>query len=681
MDEATKYSLSNIPMEELGLSMRPHNALRRAGLDSVLDVYRVIDDQSIWKIRNIGVKSIEEAIHLTEQFLSTHGYSLVYADRSPAIEQDQSVASIVTVEPTFPDTKFIADVPIDLLRNYLGAQNVEKLQSMDIRTVGDLDRLLRGYLAFLLPSASLLDRTIDALTRKVKARIDQKTLSPNALIESTALCDFLDWVPADDSEKSKKIRLLSRVYEEKSLTHEINRLTDRLTARQREFLLDYSLQGLTLEEIAKKQPEPVTRERIRQVLKGATTKLQEGLEASLKVYLSTALEVAKDMGTSLSRDGWKAELIERKILLDSEEDYQSFDFFCALLKHKDTSRAIFGIPENVTTILTAPRAIPVYVTNFLNKGKKKEQRELMRNVRFTGGVAKEHARQILGCALEETSGILNSMNLTEVIPGWFTLAGELGLAKSTPLFRAGLIMMQACGPLPFESFCDGLRRYISRHFEALAPAEVVGSMLKSFGFNIEKNMVSYEGEERVIIEGSEKLLLELLKEKGPVLNFQEMVEFYLDKGISSATPTTRIMPDSPIIERIDQGLYKLRGRAVTWQEIESARSRQEAFNRNAEVTYGLDGIIRFQVTLGSWTNGGVLSISRTQQPLPEFQEGWPVFVEGENVGTARRDDLLIWGLGPAFKKLGVKLGDRIELAFDTWEEPRIMIRIVKENNG
>jgi len=406
-----------------------------------------------------------------------------------------------------------------------------------------------------------------------------------------------------------------------------------------------------------------------------------GLDSSLKVSISTALEVAKEMGTSLSRDGWKSELIERKILADGDKNYESFDFFCALLKHKDTSKAISGIPENVRTILKTPGTAPVYVMNYLSKGKKEEQRKVLRTVRYTGGIAEEHVRQILECEPGETPGILHSMNLTEVIPGWFTLAGEFVLAKNTPLFRAGLIMMQACGPLPFESFCDGLRRYISRHFEALAPAEVVGSMLKSFGFNIEKNMVSYEGEERVIIEGSEKLLLELLKEKGPVLNFQEMVEFYLDKGISSATPTTRIMPDSPIIERIDQGLYKLRGRAVTWQEIESARSRQEAFNRNAEVTYGLDGIIRFQVTLGSWTNGGVLSISRTQQPLPEFQEGWPVFVEGENVGTARRDDLLIWGLGPAFKKLGVKLGDRIELAFDTWEEPRIMIRIVKENNG
>lgn len=680
MDDALKHSLSNIPMEELGLSMRPHNALRRAGLDSVLDVYRVIDDQSIWKIRNIGVKSIEEVIRLTEQFFTNLGHSLDYADRSPSSEQDQPVASIAAVEPTFPDTKFIADVPIDLLGNYLGTRNVEKLQSMDIRSIGDLDRLLRGYLAFLLPNASLPDRTIDALTRKVKARIDQKTLSPNALIESTALGDFLDWVPADDSEKSKKIRLLSRVYEEKSLTHEINRLTDRLTARQREFLLDYSLQGLTLEEIAKKQPVPVTRERIRQVLRDATTKLQEGLDASLKVYISTALEVAKEMDTSLSRDGWKAELIERKILLDSEEDYQSFDFFCALLKHKDTSRAIFGIPENVTTILTAPRAIPVYVTNFLNKGKKKEQRELMRNVRFTGGVAKEHARQILGCALEETSGILNSMNLTEVIPGWFTLAGELGLAKSTPLFRAGLIMMQTCGPLPFESFCDGLRRYILRRYEALTPREVLSVFLKNFGFTIENNVVSYEGEETVNLEGSDKLLLELLKEKGPVLSFQELVEFYLDRNYSFGTPATRVMPRSPIIEKIEQGLYKLRGSKVTWQEIESAKSRQEAFSRNAEVTYGVDGIIRFSLNVGTLSQGGVISISNSLQPLPDFHEGWPVFVNGENVGTARRDDLLVWGLSPAFNKLGVKLGDRIELAFDTWEEPRIMIRVVEKND-
>lgn len=287
----------------------------------------------------------------------------------------------------------------------------------------------------------------------------------------------------------------------------------------------------------------------------------------------------------------------------------------------------------------------------------------------------------MGFNLVETIEILKAIGLSEVTPGWFSSSAEIELNRNTPLLRGGLIMMQSCGPLPFESFCDGLRRYISRHYEALAPTEVIHYCLRNLGFKIENNLVSYEGEYKVNVSTSDSMILDLFLEKGKVSSFQEIVDFYLANGLSFATATIRVMGESPIVEKIEQGFYKLRGSKVSWQDVETAKSRQEEYARNAEVAYGLDGIIRYQLTLGAWAAAGVLSISRSCQPLPDFNEGWPVFANNEEVGIARRDNDLIWGLSPALKKLGSRPGDRVELAFDTWNQPRINIRTIEENNG
>lgn len=675
MNDALNSQLSTIPLEELNISPRPRNALRRAGLISVLDVCRVIDDNSIGKIQSMGAKSVEEVINLTEQFLAAFDPTSVAAAPSDSEDPNPPGSSPALAVQNIPDIKIFADIPLEVLENYLGSQMVEKLASIGIQNIGDLNDLQKKFQAYLQPGSQLLNKTFDVLIFHIRKRIDQGNLSPSCLIESTSLAELLEWRPAEEDQKYYQFNLFKRILQEKSLTSELHKYFENLTARQVEIFLEYAWKELTLEEVGNKLG--VTRERIRQIIHDAVQKLQQALDRSLKAYISTAFEVAKELGGSLSKDNWKSELIKRKILTDSEQEYQSFDYFCALIKNKHTSRSVFGIPENVKTILTNHQSHPIYILNAIEKGIKTELREIKKIIGFTGGIAQAHAQQILGYSSAETAGILNVYSIDELIPGWFTFNGEVSLGKNTPLLRAGLIMMQACGPLDFETFCDGLRRYISRHYDTIAPPIVLRSLLKSCGFNIEGDLVSYSGEERVILGGSDQLLIDLLKEKGPVLNYQEIIEFYSGKAYSFATATARVMPKSPLLEKIEQGLYKLRGSKVTWQEIESAKSRQEALSSDAEVIYGLDGIIRYRVNVNSIAIGGVLSISRSKQPLPDFDDGWPVYVNGENLGLARRDESLIWGLSPAFTKLGVKLNDRIELAFDTWQQPKIEIRIIE----
>ena len=393
--------------------------------------------------------------------------------------------------------------------------------------------------------------------------------------------------------------------------------------------------------------------------------------------MSSAIEVAKGLGTSLSRESWRAKLVEKKNLIDKKSNQDNFDFFSALIQDKKTSGSIPGITDDIRKILQVLEPRPLFVINALVNIPKENFRKVKRTVVYTGGINKVHAGQLLGCRHEEIAEILKEIKLREIIPGWFSIT-EKSQSGRIPIFRGGLIMMQSCGSLEFNSFCDGLRRYISRHFDAIAPPEVIIHMLHLLGFRVENNIVSYTGEEYIELGRSDKSILELLDKQGPVLSFQEIVEHFLSKGFSFPTATSRILPISPIIEKIEQGIYKLRGYNETWHDLESVRARQEEFTRSAEVLYGLDGIIRYRVNVGAWEMGGVLSVSRSCQQLPDLGEGWPVFIGDKKVGIAIRDDSFIWGLSPAFNEIGIKFGDRVELAFNTWNEQRIQVRLVEE---
>jgi len=669
-------SLKDIPLEQLGLSVLANNSLRRAGLVSVYDVCQRIKADTILTIKNVGAKHNTEIIEKTNQFLLSY-------DSSP-LETNQVSPDLITnplpVKKTegfnLPDISSIANLQLATLKYRLGSETVSALEGVGVEKIQDFHALVNRYINFLGSGSDLTSTIICELVMIVSDLVKTGSLSENCFVESTTLSDLICWQPTNDNESDHKLQLLKRILEEKSLSNEINWYTSALTDRQREVFLDYSFHDLTLEAIGAKQS--VTRERIRQIVNDAANKLRHALDSSLKAYISTSFEIAKEMGSSLSRDSWKGELIQRQILTDNDKEYVFFDFFIALLKNKITSQSIFGVPENVQLILKSESSHPVYVISALSGDIHKELKEIERIVKFTGGISAERAIQIIGCESSEIAELLRVINLYEAFPSWFTSVAKADLNKNTPLFRAGLMMMQTCGPLPFDSFCDGLQRYVSRHYEEIAPPEVIRIFFQNFDFKVNNDIVSYSGNEQTEMPESEGLILQLLSVRGPVLNFQEIVEFFITNGKSFATATTKIMPRSPIIEKVEHSLYKLRGSKISPQDIETAKSRLEENTMNPEVIYGSDGIVRYRLTLGSWATGGVLSIGRTCRPLPDFREGWPVYVDDEAVGTARRDDYLIWGLASALNRLGSKIGDRVELAFDIFNGPRINFRIVGE---
>ena len=67
----TKEKILEITIEELDLSVRSYNCLKRAGINTVEELIRK-DEEEMMKVRNLGRKSLEEV----QQKLAAFGLSL-----------------------------------------------------------------------------------------------------------------------------------------------------------------------------------------------------------------------------------------------------------------------------------------------------------------------------------------------------------------------------------------------------------------------------------------------------------------------------------------------------------------------------------------------------------------------------------------------------------------------------
>ena len=65
--ETQKGKVLEMTIEELDLSVRSFNCLKRAGIDSVEDLINHTEDDMI-KVRNLGKKSLEEVINKLHAF-------------------------------------------------------------------------------------------------------------------------------------------------------------------------------------------------------------------------------------------------------------------------------------------------------------------------------------------------------------------------------------------------------------------------------------------------------------------------------------------------------------------------------------------------------------------------------------------------------------------------------------
>ena len=66
-EEDKQVKLMELPIEEMGLSVRSYNCLKRAGLNTIQDLLKK-SKSDMFKVRNLGAKSVEEVINKLESY-------------------------------------------------------------------------------------------------------------------------------------------------------------------------------------------------------------------------------------------------------------------------------------------------------------------------------------------------------------------------------------------------------------------------------------------------------------------------------------------------------------------------------------------------------------------------------------------------------------------------------------
>ena len=61
-------TLDKRPIEDLKLSVRSHNALKRAGIDTVGELYRAYKNNILVRVRGLGNRSISEIEELLRKY-------------------------------------------------------------------------------------------------------------------------------------------------------------------------------------------------------------------------------------------------------------------------------------------------------------------------------------------------------------------------------------------------------------------------------------------------------------------------------------------------------------------------------------------------------------------------------------------------------------------------------------
>lgn len=661
--------LASTPLEQLSLSPRSENALRRAGLNSALDVQKLIESNSLSDVYNIGPSAILEIENCMIALFGAKGIRLDF----PLKEMRLGTVS-ESDTPAIP-TALLGKLPIDILEE-LGPERVERLREAGFDTLEEIAELAQIVVHFFQRTDTSLERLINFQKSKLHERIDEGRLHPRARFHGESIASWLELEPIQPAEQIELLGLLTRANEPTTLTGELFALIAEHDIRDVKIFIKYFGGESTLESIGNEIG--ITRERVRQITVRVTTKLWSRINREPGLYLQTALILAKELGDELSLRAWES-LLQKRRIIDSRRlkgDNDTFTILCALLRSAGRAKypPSIEVDKGLAHILNSPTQFSLGLIKAIEATPKAAKRKVRRKISYVGGIHLAEASDIFNVTNRQAADILEHLGFRQVLPEWYTVA-SVSVTSKWPILKAGLAMMEACGPLEFSSFSDGLRRYVSRFYDVIAPPKVMRTHLLTLGFELEDDCVSWPETPTGYLADSDKVFVKVVEKYGRVVSFQEVVEVFQENGFSVASATSRVLPQSPIVEKVALGLYKLRGAQHSWEDVESAKNRQENVDHDPEVTYGTDGITRYRITVGSWSLNGVISVSANQQPLPDLGEGWDILVSDKAYGTARRDEYLIWGLGSAFNALGVQIGDRVELSFDAWEKP--VIRITK----
>jgi hypothetical protein len=637
--------MDRISIENLDISKRTLRALLRSGIVTIGDLKRFSPIDKLLQIHLIGDKSLNEISMALEKFSKN--------PIAAALPEEKTRQSLIHDEKREGNTNQLPVEVLELPRAIRGM-----LKKHGIRTVEDLRKT---------PDWALLriNRIGTKTLRDIRQRLAVVPDNSDAYVKEPTIVE-------------KKIVTWSHIAED-YFRKEKDAYVFVLISR-------FGYAPKTLEEIATELG--VTRERVRQIQEAVAVRYLKHVRLSGAIeLLETIEEIFSTHGEELSLSGFEGILIQKSLLGKFSEPLakghiknldllETLVCWLNLLSDKQHSLQPIKFSVNISDLVRSGKMSIKDRTTLLNISSK-ARRQIKRKVLFTGGITIKEATKILSVDERVAVLTLESLNLKKVDKEWFSFEDleENKDNSKIPLRIAGMKMLAVIPELEIDVFHEGLRKHASRFYSNIAPVHVVSHVLPMLGFNIDSSKISTHLPTKGVLSQSEKALISAINKNQGVASFLEIAEeFFLQRLSLPAVSVT--LRRSPIAEKADEGLYKLRGTDISWQQIENAKKRQKRFSQDSEVTHGLDGVVRMKLTVSSYAflTGVVGSYG-----IRELSGSWSVTHDGKSFGEAKIDDVYLWGLAKLFKKLDIKIGERIELALNTWNRTLSVEKVKNEH--
>lgn len=593
------------------LTVRSRNALRRAGIRSNEQLLEV-KGNDLWGIRNLGAKSLAEITALQQRVSRELPSAMELLD--PSLQAGDAGNGQVTPPDEAPDPSEHA------------ASTALWAEWDDLRAL--LAKEVHGG--------------------RLSHRLEVK--SGPAPEDKVRLGDLLAGAsrpshPAKTRRLVSELRVLSQSLSALSVDDELADLLGLLPLRERHIVLRRrTISGPpTLAQLGSEFG--VTRERVRQLQVKAERKLQRivGQRALQLPRFLTAVDLLVEWG-DVDFEQRVKRLQEVGLLRDPSS-------IGGLLAVWDITQIRGGVPASLQGAVrdgmnTRQRSLVPQV--------KERAAKLRRN---SGAVSTRWLQDLGTC--DDLEACLVWLGYAQIAPGWFWRDGasrDVVAAVARKVFSVAPVVL-------VRELRASLRRHLGRHRYPIPPMAVFAEVAERIPFlRVDGDQIrsDQQFDPGVELGGSELALFRYLCARGPVANFHELFEANRDAGFQPITLAVRLK-QSPIIRRIDRGLYCLVGADFGLADVDLARQRVPVVDLDERVEFASDGSgsILYSFNAPAWlVYGGAFSAPGLRQLEGEWstREG-PMLKVGSG---------FVWGLDRMLEEGAVALGDRVELRFDTW---------------
>ncbi len=640
------------PIEKMNLSEHSFQTLRGVGIRTVGDVLHLMKSIRLKTIRELGAKCILEIMEIITQGKIFHD--------SEARWLSSSMWKGLTI-------KILNDAEVESI--------IKK---------GDIPK-----------------RVVREQSQLVRKQLSRGLLHEEAIIAEKSIKDWLAGIETTESNRIYEV-LATILSASLNICEEIEFFLSQIPGQSRMTVLlsTYGLEPKNLRQTGEELG--LSRERVRQIrreLKDKATSISN-LKAKPALHrMQSALFIARDLGLDITYEQW-AQRIQSSGLVGNwaSQEFVGMDAveamvaICNLLT--DCEIRWLQIPENLQYVIqlategkpNVPAKIPQLRDTLPNKVK----RLVNRHTKFSGGVNATWLSQEMEMELEEVIDILQGLRYRVLSKGWF-VPNPSQVSYNDVFHRCLRKMFQYCERLSIDDICAGIRRGVSRSGFSepeylvtkgtvqsrsvfpVPPPDVMADILRVNGYQCEEELYYWDGTYNEKLSKGETVIMNCLKQIGSVLHHSELVLAFIDNQLSLPT-LEAVLNYSPLFDRVEHGLYKLRGGVATYHDIERAQAAGEPQSLHPEVRYDTDGNIIVSVTLSTIAVGsGTILCER----FPDLSGAdWECYVGSERAGELNAVENEFRRLKKPFELLNCQPGDRVKFTFNTWER-----RVTIEKEG